>query len=93
MSHGLNIYHSTGNLTFSTDDVTWNQVDFFYVGGYSSASNDYPVLSGRTVLIVQMFINPPPTDRRAIAHTVSVSGTNVSVSGGTEAEYILVLMK
>jgi hypothetical protein len=93
MSNGLNIFHSTGSLTFSTDDVTWNQVDFFYVAGGGSASNNYPVLSGRTTLTVQMFINPPPTDRRAIAHTVSVNGTNVSVSGGTEAEYILVLMK
>lgn len=93
MTHGLNIFHSNGNLTFSTDDVTWNQVDFFYVDGYGSASNNYPALSGRTVMTVQMFINPPPSDRRAIAHTVSVSGTNVSVSGGTEAEYILVLMK
>lgn len=93
MSFGLNVFHSNGNLTFSTDDVTWNQVDFFYVAGGGSATHTYPVLDGRSVLTVQMFINPPPVDRRAVAHTVTVAGTNVSVGGGSEGEYILVLMR
>ena len=93
MTHGLEVRHTNGNLAFSTDDVTWNQVDFFYVAGYGSESRTLPALAGRQVLTVQMFINPPPNDRRAIAHTVTVSGTTVSVSGGSEATYVLVLMK
>ena len=93
MSFGLNIYSEVGNLAYSTTDVTWNQVDFFYVPGGGSVSNNYSELSGRTALVLQTFIDPPPTDRKALAHSVSVSGTNVTVSGGSEAAYILVLMR
>lgn len=93
MSHGLEIYHTNGALAFSSSDVTWNQVEFFYVGPSGSESRNLPVLAGRQVLTVQMFINPPPNDRKATAHTVTVSGTTVSASGGSEAAYILVLMK
>lgn len=93
MSSGLQVLDAAAHLTYSTDDVTWNQVDFFPVAGYGSESRTLPALAGRQVLVVQMFINPPPNDRKAVAHTVTVSGTTVSVSGGSEATYILVLMK
>lgn len=89
----MNVFNSAGALTYSTSDVTWNQVDFFFVSGGGSASNSYPVLSGKEVLTAQMFVNSPPSDRRALAHTITVSGTTVSVSGGSEAVYVLVLMR
>jgi hypothetical protein len=91
--YGLNIYKSNHSLAYSTTDVTWNQVDFFMVAGGGSVSNNYPVISGKEVLTTQIMVNSPPLDRRAYAHTITVSGTNVSVSGGTEAAYILVLMR
>lgn len=91
--YGMNVFNSAGSLTYSTSDVTWNQVDFFFVSGGGSASNSYPVLSGKEVLTAQMFVNSPPSDRRALAHTITVSGTTVSVSGGSEAVYVLVLMR
>ncbi len=93
MSYGLNVYHSTGSLTYSSSDVTWNQVDFFQVSGGGSASNSYPIINGRDVLLLQMFINPPPLNRKALAHTLSKSGTTINVSGGTEDVYVLVLRK
>lgn len=93
MSFGLNIYHSDGNLTFSTTDVTWNQVDFFRVNANSSASNTYSVVNNRTKLAVQMFINPPANDQKSIAHTLSWSGNTLSVSGGNQDTYILVLYR
>ncbi len=93
MSFGLAIFNAAGNTTFSSADVTWNQVAAFQVSANSSASNSYSVISGRTTQVVQMFIDPPPTDRKAIAHTVAVSGTTVSVSGGNENVLILVLMR
>jgi hypothetical protein len=91
--YGMNIKKSNGSLAYSTSDVTWNQVDFFMVAGGGSASYDYPVISGKEVLTTQVLVNSPPTNRRAYAHTITVSGTNVSVSGGSEAAYILVLMR
>jgi hypothetical protein len=91
--YGMNVFNSVGTLTYSTSDVTWNQVDFFYVAGSGSVSNSYAVLSGNEVLTAQMFVNSPPSTRRALAHTITVSGTTVSVSGGSEAVYVLVLMR
>jgi hypothetical protein len=93
MSFGLAVFNAAGGMTYSSDDVTWNQVDFFRVDGGSSASKDYPVLAGREVLTAQMFVNAPPTDAKATAHTVTVSGTTVSATGGSEASYILVMMR
>ncbi len=93
MSHGIEVYDVSGNLTYSTADVTWNQVDFFFVAGGGSASQSYAVLDGREALTVQILINAPPLDRRALAHEVSVSGTTVTASGGSEDAYILVLMR
>lgn len=93
MSHGIEIYNANGTLTYSTADVTWNQVDFFFVAGNGSASNTYSVLTDREVMVLQIMVDPPPSDRRAIAHTITVSGTNVSVSGGSEAAFVLVLMR
>ena len=93
MSFGLELNNAAGNLVYSSADVTWNQVDFFQVAGGGSESRTLPALAGRQVLTVQSFINPPPNDRKATAHTVTVSGTTVSVTGGSEAAYILVLMR
>jgi hypothetical protein len=93
MSFGLEIFASNGVTTYDSDDVTWNQVDFFSVSGGGSASNSYSALSGRDVLVQQVQINSPPLTRKAISHTITVSGTTVSVSGGSEDAYILVLMK
>jgi len=95
MSYGLNLYKTDGTIGFSSDDVTWNQVDFFQVSGGGSASNDYPVLYGRDTLLVQMMINPPSTTQKSIAHTLSVAAnlTTVNVSGGNQDVYVLVLMK
>lgn len=91
--YGMHIRSSNGTLVFTTEDVTWNQVDSFIVAGGAGFSKSYPVLTGRQVLVTQAMINAPPVNRRAIAHTIAVSGNNVSVSGGSETSLILVLMK
>ena len=93
MSYGLNVYRSSGALGFSSTDVTWNQVDSFQVNGGASASNTYGVLANRTVLTVQMMIDPPSTSAKSIAHTISQSGNTISVSGGNQNTHILVLMQ
>ncbi len=93
MSYGFKTLKSNGSIAFSTSDVTWNQVAFFQVNGGSSASNTYSVLSGKTVLTVQMFIDPPSTSAKSIAHTVSQSGNTINVSGGNQNTLILVLMQ
>ncbi len=93
MSFGLGVFRSNGALAFSSDDVTWNQVDMLYCPGGSTTYRTYSMLAGREVLAVQVMIDPPPLNRRAIAHTVSVSGNNVTISGGSEAAYVIILMR
>lgn len=93
MSFGLGVFRANGALAFSSDDVTWNQVDMLYCPGGSTTHRTYGMLAGREVLAVQVMIDPPPLNRRAIAHTVSVSGTNVTISGGSEAAYVIILMR
>jgi len=93
MAYGLETRDSSGNVTFSSSDVTWNQVGFFAIYGGQSVSRSYPIIAGRQTLIMQVQINSPPMNRKAIAFSTSVSGATVSVSGGSEDTYILVLMK
>lgn len=93
MTHGIQLRGVTGVLEYSSDDVTWNQVDVLYVAAGGSGSLTSPAIVGREVLTVQMFVDAPPVDRKAIAHNVSVSGNTVSAWGGSESSYILVLMR
>lgn len=93
MTFGLDIRNAAGGVTYASTDVTWNQVDMILVPGGGSASKSYAALTGRQVLCVQLMINPPPVNRRALAHNISVSGINVSVSGGSEDSFVLVLMR
>lgn len=90
---GMEFFSAAGVKTYSTSDVTWNQVDFFEVPGGGDVWRSYPVISGREVLTAQIMIDPPPLNRRALAHYISVSGTVIHVAGGTERTFILLLMR
>lgn len=93
MTFGLGVFKAGGALAYSSDDVTWNQVDMLFCPRGGSVQGTYGVLAGREVLTAQMLINPPPLDRKALAHTISVNGTTITASGGSEDAYILVLMR
>jgi len=93
MTFGMGVYKASGALVYSTTDVTWNQVDYFLVERSESVAKEFPVLQGREVLVAQVMIDPPPINRKAVAPTVTVSGTTVTVSGGSERAFILVLMR
>lgn len=92
-TYGMEIFNANGNLGYSSSDVTWNQVDFFFVPANGSASKTYSVLSGREVLLAQVFVNAPPSDRKAKAHTLDRVNNIVLAYNGTEDAYVLVLMR
>lgn len=89
----MEIFKASGSLAYSSNDVTWNQVDFFLVPRGGDVWKNYPAIEGRESLAVQVMIDPPPIDRKAIAHNITISGTIVHVYGGSENTYILVLMR
>ena len=41
----------------------------------------------------QTFIDPPPVDRKMLAHTINVSGGNMTVTGGNSRAHITVLVQ
>ena len=91
--YGIAMWNNGGRLQYKSTDVTWNQVDQILVPRGSSFEKDYPILLNREVLLVQFMINPPPIDRRAIAHTLTAQGTLISVRGGSEDTFVQVLMR
>jgi len=93
MSFGFQIFDAGGVLRFDSTDVTWNQVTFYSVAADSSDSRDVPQIGGKTVAVGQIMIDPPLETRKALAHTINISGTNISVSDGSEDVYIIVLVK
>jgi hypothetical protein len=95
MAHGFRMWGSDGDLQYDSDSVTWNQVDFYTVAENSSNSRTFSSLSGKEVKVGLFFINPPFLTRKAVSHTSTVTngGTTINVSGGTEAMYVLVLMR
>lgn len=93
MPFGMQIFNSSGGLTYSSSDVTWNQVDFFFVAADGSVANSYPVIAGKEVLLAQVFVNAPPSNRKAKAHTLDWAATTVLAYGGSEDAYVLVMMR
>lgn len=93
---GLKIYKADGaTVIYDSSSVTWNQVAQIYVGGNSSGSWNYPTLIGKEILVIQMLINQPVVTRRCVSHTIISDNTtgNISISGGSESAYFLVLMR
>lgn len=93
MSNGIAVFSETGLLTYTTTDVTWNQVAFEYVPAGTNFAKNYPVAAGHELLVVQSMINSPPTDQRAFVNTINIAGTMVTASGASVDTYLLVLMR
>jgi hypothetical protein len=94
-NYGIEIFKPDNSRTaiYNTNAVTWNQVDIFTVAADSSATKTYNIISGKEVQVQQILLNAPPVDREARAHTVTRTGTQVSVSGGNQTAQFLVLMR
>ena len=112
MAYGLETYDQYGSVVYSSADVTWNQVDYFTVPalpGTQFITYNYPVIKGKEVLVLQLLIDAPPTNRKAVAHRIvfnndaydnqsdtynpEVYAGEVKVGGGSENALILVLMR
>jgi hypothetical protein len=95
MAYGFRMWGSDGTLEYDSDSVTWNQVDFYSVGAGSSDTRTFSSLYGKEVKVGLFFIDPPLLTRKATSHTATVTNNNttISISGGSEAMYILVLMR
>ena len=93
MSFGLQVTSESGQVTYDSSMVTWNQVDFFLVPASASIGLTYEFRAGKEVQVMLIFVDAPPADRKAIAPTVTIGSTTVNISGGTVAVYAIVLMR
>ena len=95
MSYGFRMWGADGSIQYDSASVTWNQVDFYSVSAGSSDTRTFSSLSGKEVKVGLFFIDPPLLTRKATSHTATLSNNNstISISGGSEAMYILVLMR
>jgi len=95
MSYGFRMWGADSSIEYDSGSVTWNQVDFYSVSAGSSDTRTFSSLSGKEVKVGMFFIDPPLTTRKAISHTATLSNSNttISISGGSEDMYILVLMR
>jgi len=94
MAHGLQLFDAHGDIIFSTDDITWLQVDQFEVAANGTASYNYPEISGMTIITQIQMVNDAPDDQEAYAPEVTVSGTTVSVApySGKSSEQVIVMV-
>lgn len=80
-------------VIYDSSSVTWNQVDFFEVPANGTVDRYYPFCNGRTMIGYQTFIDPPPIDRKMLAHTIYVNGGYLTVTGGNSRAHITVLVQ
>jgi len=84
----------TGGVWFSSNDIVWNQIDIFEIGGGRVVSKDYSYVPGFASwekLVLQCFMDPPPSTRKMLQYSYSWNGATLSLSGGSERTLITVL--
>lgn len=95
MAYGLQVFDEHGHLSFSTEDITWMQIDQFVVNANQTVSNNYPIISGMTIITQMQLINDVPDNQEGYAPEVTVSGTTVTVapySGQTSEQVIIMVL-
>jgi len=88
---GLIILDDDQRSIYSTRHITWNQVGFFFVPADGETVMQYPAAGGLEIITMQFMVNDTPSDQEAYAHTVIVSGTQISAGGGNQDTAVLVL--
>lgn len=83
MSYGLEVYKADGTLVYSTDSVTWMQVDSFAVSKNQTKTKYYTEFSGWTIKVFIELINQPPDAQEHYSPTYSISGTTVTIKPQT----------
>jgi|TARA_B110000902_G_scaffold29361_1_gene31682 hypothetical protein len=89
------MWGSNGVIQYDSNSATWNQVDFYQVNANSSNTRTFNGLLNKEIKVALLFIDPPLITRKAISHSVTLSNSSrtITVGGGTENMYVLVLMR
>ena len=83
MAYAFQVFNDTGDLIYSTDSVTWMQIDSFAVLANEIVEVDYPELSGWTIKVYMDLLDQPPDAQEHYAPIPSISGTTVTIAPQT----------
>ena len=79
MSHGLKIFDSSGNLTFSTVDSTWTLLGVFTSNADTSTTHTgVPIM--RTRIVTSVMVDQISGDDESYVHTFSLSGSTLTTT-------------
>lgn len=92
MSTGLQIFNAQGTLLLDSQSVTWNFVSAVVAPANTAASASIDTHGVLTEFqVFRSFVNAIPDNQEAVAHSVSISGTEISATGGTVDTLVVVL--
>ena len=93
MSFGITILSPTGTVWMDSTLITWNLVQAYQVDAGATDSRSFPELVGREFMAVQIPLEVPKVNDYTYEKSISVSGNNVTVSGGNQIALIVVLCR
>ena len=91
----VGLIYGAPEVQFSSNDVTWNQVDFFYLPENTPITKQYDNCVNRTISVSQYIIGTPSSNTayRLGTYTTTPSTGTVSIASGNVPSYVLILMK
>lgn len=87
MSHGLEIFDSSGNLTFSTVDSTWTLLGVFTSNADTSTNHTgVPIMPTR--IVTRVMVDQISGDDESYVHTFSLSGSTLTTTAPSASETV-----
>ena len=87
MSHGLEIFDSSGNLTFSTVDSTWTLLGV-YTSNADTSTNHTGVPIMPTRIVTRVMVDQISGDDESYVHTFSLSGSTLTTTAPSASETV-----
>ena len=79
--------------SFDSTAVTYNHVASFIAPANETTTKLLPEIEGKEVQVYQSLIAPDIYARKATVHDVNITGQTLTMSGGAEDVYAIVLAK
>ena len=87
MSHGLEIFDSSGNEIFSTADSTWTLLGV-YTSNADTSTNHTGVPVMTTRIVTRTMVDQISGDDESYVHTFSLSGSTLTTTAPSASETV-----
>jgi hypothetical protein len=87
MSHGLEIFDSSGNEIFSTSDSTWTLLGVYTSNADTSTTHTgVPIMTTR--IVTRVMVDQISGDDESYVHTYSLSGSTLTTTAPSASETV-----